>query len=443
MRFIRFFALIVCALLLCTSSLVGQGKDKDKDKDKEPKKDPSGKFPTEIAGKDLDQWIKEIKDFDPSHRQTAIRTVVNFGPPAKKAVLSLVGRMYVTNEGDAGVRADAATALGVIGLDPKNKDELSKGLGGLGALLADQQRPVRIAAINAVARLGPDAKSLIPTLNGTLGDTVSWEVRRASATALGIVARDAEKGPDAAALKALVSALTDNCAAVRMEAVSALSMLGPSPREADMKMEKVALEDRLVKERDARVKLWVRVLLMFLDEKTYLTPKGLETIAKGLADSDINVRCQAAQALGTLGPKAKAQVDDVIEAAKDKNLELSLIAINSLARLGAPKGMPVLEKMIGDAKEDLAVRCAACRAAGTLSSQLPSTGPGVAKQLVGLFDDKEPELVIAALQGISQLGNDATPHMAAIKKLTESKDEGIKHTAEEVVKFLTDKPSKK
>ena len=39
-----------------------------------------------MAGKNLDQWIKEIEDRDPSHRVVAITAVLQFGPPAKKAV---------------------------------------------------------------------------------------------------------------------------------------------------------------------------------------------------------------------------------------------------------------------------------------------------------------------------------------------------------------------
>ena len=74
MRRIALGALLAVTLVLIGGPVSGQVKKdipgtgaKDK-KDKEPKdvkKDPAGKFPTEIAGKDLDAWVKGIRDPDP------------------------------------------------------------------------------------------------------------------------------------------------------------------------------------------------------------------------------------------------------------------------------------------------------------------------------------------------------------------------------------------
>ena len=38
----------------------------------------------QVMLKDLDKWIAEIKDTDPATRQTAVHTVVQFGPAAQK-----------------------------------------------------------------------------------------------------------------------------------------------------------------------------------------------------------------------------------------------------------------------------------------------------------------------------------------------------------------------
>ena len=74
MRSLSLVALIIGLFVFSSGAVTGQGKDKDKD----PKKDPSGKVPTEVAGKDLDQWVKDLADPDPSARQAAVRALVPF-----------------------------------------------------------------------------------------------------------------------------------------------------------------------------------------------------------------------------------------------------------------------------------------------------------------------------------------------------------------------------
>ena len=119
-----------------TKDIRGTGaKEKDTKDLKDVKKDPAGKYPTEIAGKDLEGWVKSIRDPDPSVRQIAIRTVGHFGPPArKKAVPNLITALRET---DVGLKSDAATALGMIGMEDV---DMAKGIGALIVLLGDQQR---------------------------------------------------------------------------------------------------------------------------------------------------------------------------------------------------------------------------------------------------------------------------------------------------------------
>src|SRR6476661_8072435 len=54
-------------------------KSKSEMKEKSSLKDAPPEI-TEVAGKSLAQWIKEISSKDPSKREAAIRTVLLFGP---------------------------------------------------------------------------------------------------------------------------------------------------------------------------------------------------------------------------------------------------------------------------------------------------------------------------------------------------------------------------
>jgi len=177
MRFVP-FALVVVGSLLSASALVGQGKDA-----KDPKKDPVPAT-TDVGGKSLDHWIKEIQNSDPSHRQTAIRFIIQIGTPARKAAPALIGRLPPDAEPDAEVRAEAALALGQVGID---KADLAKGVAGLvAALQGDPQPTVRLQAASALGHLGPDAKASIPALSANL-DAGTLQVRRACAWASSIL----------------------------------------------------------------------------------------------------------------------------------------------------------------------------------------------------------------------------------------------------------------
>jgi hypothetical protein len=76
-------------------------------------------FPSQVQGKTLDQWIREIEDPDPSHRSMAITNVLQFGPNAKKAIPALIKQ--VKNSPDVAPKAYAINALKqLVPLDLQN-----------------------------------------------------------------------------------------------------------------------------------------------------------------------------------------------------------------------------------------------------------------------------------------------------------------------------------
>jgi HEAT repeat protein len=429
MRSVSIAALVLLAFAFAANAVSGQGKDS---------KDPAAKWPTEVHGKDLDKWIAEIKDTDPAIRQAAVRTVVEFGPAAQKALIPLAGRLLLRNETDGSVRADAAAAIRVLVHPEKKVSEPV--ITALGEALSDPQRTVRREAATALGMIGPDAKGAIGKLVGTLQDSTSWEMRHISARALAAVARS-DKGPDPSALNAFISTqatggygtLGDPCVSVRMEVITALSILGTTDKLRQA--EKTALEDRLTREKDHRIKIWVRLLLMMIDEKGHMNRTSFDALVKELENEDAGVRSQAATALGTLGKTAAKQAGVATALTKalfDKELEVRLAAIQALPRLG-PDCVPVLLKLLKNEKEDLSVRIQVARAAGLLGKD----GKPFVDELIGLLTHKDAALVTAAIDGLGALGEVAQPAVPALKKYdpeTLSFEAHIKEATEEANK---------
>jgi HEAT repeat protein len=311
-------------------------------------------YPTQVGGKNLDQWIKEIDSPDPSHRVQAITTVLLFGPSAKKAIPALVRQLKNTYN-DLAPRANAILALKqLVPLDLQNyaRDAVD----ALSMALDSAQGIIRFQAAYALAAIGPAARVTVPKLVRLVVDkTQSYEVRQAAATALGRVAYDENNFPDMRALVALVDGVDDVSKEVRMECLQAIINLGPPPTGAS-KEYKTLLERRVKKESDPPTRIWVRVALMRLDG-AYITDANLTVIAKLMKDDDLDLRIQAARALGYIGPAAKAKVPELIDALHDKEPLMVWQVIWSLSRMekDAEKALPSLEK-IADSHADPAVR---------------------------------------------------------------------------------------
>src|SRR5438132_9546211 len=82
-------------------------------------------LPTSIGGKNLKQWIAEIKSPDPSRRENAIRTVPLL-KNAEEAIPALLDR--VARDPDTSPRVAAVMVLGAIYIPPDNVSEIVKTL---------------------------------------------------------------------------------------------------------------------------------------------------------------------------------------------------------------------------------------------------------------------------------------------------------------------------
>jgi HEAT repeat protein len=165
-------------------------------------------------------------DADPSVREAAVRTVLFFGPAARKAAgPTLILRL--TNERDPGVRVNAIITVGALGFDDPGMardavralDQLASGGGGI----------QRYQATKSLATFGHYARPAVTNLVNTIANDASWETRRTAAFTLGRIGAptEAEKGPDPRALTCLARMLADPALPVRAEAIQGLIALGP------------------------------------------------------------------------------------------------------------------------------------------------------------------------------------------------------------------------
>ncbi|MCS7272209.1 MAG: HEAT repeat domain-containing protein, partial [Gemmataceae bacterium] len=279
------------------------------------------KWPTNIAGKGVNEWLKEVDDPDPGKREMALTTLPAFGPDAIKVCSKkIVERMRV--EKDHGVRMAAYRTAVMLGLDERDiKDAIT-----ILANAVDQGVPgsqTRLAAVQTLAAFGPKAESAVAALTGVVCQDPAYVTRQAVAHALGRVGGNETYGPNVRALNRLAGTLaSDVAAAVRLEALQSLVLLGPpwtgprkdakSPPPIDWKQAAYVAErmrERLQTpkgkggEIDPQIEIWVRVVLMRFDPKE-IGDTHLNAIARHLSSSELGPRLQALQALSLFAEQA-------------------------------------------------------------------------------------------------------------------------------------------
>jgi HEAT repeat protein len=343
-----------------------QDKEPPKGGEKDPAKQPEFKWPTQIGGKGLADWLKDATESnDPAVREFALKTLPGFGPDARKMCSrKLLARMRA--EPDPGVKFTVFSTVATLGLEDS---ELQDGIVILANIVDNGAAGglSRLHAVESLAMFGSKAEGAIPQLTGKACLDPAYVTRRTIAETLARVGFNEKSGPNLKALNRLAATLAkDESAAVRMAALQSLVLLGPPwagpppgkglPGPTDWKACKTVVESmksRLVVrkslgivESDKQLEIWCRVVLMRFDQKELANEEHLDEITKNLSPtSEIGPKLQALQALVLFGERAGSQVDKVVPLLKEEDPLVLAAVLGTLASMGvrAEPAIPELE----------------------------------------------------------------------------------------------------
>ncbi len=403
--------LVLTGLLAAASPLGAQTKD------------------SEIGGKTLAQWVAELKDLDPGVKLPAIQAIAQFGPNAQEsAATPLIALLAHT---DTSVRVNAAITLGAIGLPDK---ELDKGVNGLVGLLKDTQAVARFQAAVALGRIGPAAKSALSYMGKfTIHDKASWEIRKAAAYSLGSIGADPKLGPDPNAMNALMNGLRDPCGQVRLASVASLSVLGPAAKPADMQPIINALKG-VLRDRDRSVIIGARLALLRMDKNAADEAAHLKAFAALLKDPDLQARSYAAEALGTLGPRAKSHIPQLIANLWDKQPQAAASAGSALTQLKdqlSQKDLDAIAQLLQST--DSGMRSRGAHVIGALGATAKSEVPN----LIATLKDREPAVLQMTVWALGQMGKSAPQAVEPLRQLAATHpDDNVKKMAEAAAKKI-------
>src|SRR5262245_19118538 len=308
-----------------------------------------GKEIAEIGGRSLYDWIKDINHKDPSKRETAARAVLAFPPErAYEAVPAMLTELRRATAVDTSVRVNLAIALGQIlgakkDADPKLvKDAVTL----LTRLLSDTQGIVKYQAAKALASIGPpEARAALNELLPLLRDKSNYELRQAGALALAQIVIDPQIAAAPWVHKQLQDLLNDPAYGVRQAACQALNKIGHPVEAAQKAAILKTLETLSKKDPEPPVQIWASVAAMSYSGK--IGAEQLEVITRLLHSGDANTKVQAAQALGTIGRRAKEVVPALIEVLKEKDNDPNVVGftIIALGHIESVRAIPALENL--------------------------------------------------------------------------------------------------
>jgi HEAT repeat protein len=304
--------------------------------------------PRFYAGKTLDQWIEDLDDPDYRVMQRATDVLLHIGAESASVLLDACER------GDVRLHRRAAAVLVRLG---------APAAPGLVAALKDKGLQPRVEV--ALARLGPAA---VPALREGLTEEKGGE---AAAHVLGLIGPSASDAvPDLIALLKRSQAPTP----LRSEAAFALGRIGePTDRRAA----------------DFRGDIIAALIASLTDDKR-------------------EVREQAAEALGWIGPPAREATAALSAALKDKEAKAALKACQALSFIGDAGSMPALLAAFQSQRAEVAAE--AGRALWRLQSkaepivpalltaaQGPTEKSAAARELLASFGPRVVPVLVKAL----------------------------------------------
>jgi HEAT repeat protein len=340
---------------------------------------PSPKYPSEVGGKSLEEWIKLLPHPDPSKRALAVMAIPKFGPTSSRAVPDLLKRC--TGDPDISPRIKAVIVLRAVEVHKSQIPGVVKTLSRILSPQFESQIAVRYEAACTLKRFVNDAQDAIPTLARACHDSGSWEIRQVCVALLWRAAAVSKEGKDkVTACKTLVeilSAPTYNHDVVR-EAIRGLGNLG-KPGDAQLHERVIRALRRWTRAENKALAVWAYSTLVGVEG-----PKNehfyLSKLTPFLTNKDLDVRCQAAQALGAHGTKAKKFVPRLVEMLGDHQAIAVDGACQALAQI-KDSSDEVINPLLGLLDQDAERAYPACAALVGLKANKPKVLEALEKQL--------------------------------------------------------------
>jgi len=472
MRLIPSLTLVVFALF---QSGAVQAQDKDKEKDKKP--DVGVKEITEVLGKSVEEWVKEMHSKDRSRAEIAIKMITAFSQA--KALLALddllneLANAPLARPLDANSRLAVITALGaIVGQNPEKvpAKKLEATLKALKKSLSDQQVLVRIRAMAALVAIGPPAEPYLADLLNDLILQIDVEQRVAAINSIGMIISRTQKR-DPALMKRAVTSLgiqTNHVQMiVRINALNALQVIGPDANET---VPNIILQLHDLKGTwEARQMAALALGTVGFDalHETANFKKSQTALIGALEDPCSQVRLAAIRGLETHGspyvvekikdpkdpkktsalvPKPFSEFAPVIKeldkvAFKDPEPGIQItatLAVMKLTRSVPKKNLAHLKYLM--VHDDAAIRGQATQAIGLIGPKAKEMVP----ELMERLHDKEPAVQMFAIWSLSRMGTNAVIAIPALQKLIEDKkvEDPIKKAAKEAIDIIEGKDKK-
>jgi HEAT repeat protein/beta-lactamase regulating signal transducer with metallopeptidase domain len=308
-----------------------------------PKKPPTARLKREAlryGGKNFDQWRTEMMtELKPAIRVDGLKAFAAFGangygPEATQAVLEMMRGYDVmienSSDEDAPVVKASYGAIRKIG---------AEAVPVLTAVVKSENRNARRFAIEALGRVGTDARPAVPALLHAMKHE-DRETRKRAINVVGNIDPHA-KG----FVAALIEALKDEDAAIRSLAAGELGGV-----TKDAKAAIPALLEAL-RDKEAGVRISAIQTVINIDAGK----EAAVAVSRLLQDGKRNIKSYAYQFLQSLGLDAKEAVPALIEALKDPDFTYQVAAINTLERIGpaAKDAIPALTELLRRGNPDL------------------------------------------------------------------------------------------
>ena len=267
----------------------------------------------------------------------------------------------------------------------------------------------RLAAVAALAIMGPKATSAVPVLGKALRDTSSGVSMRA-AMALGRI------GPPA--VPELTKALKDNHDQTRQSAIYGLSLAGADAHTAVPSLIE-ALQEPNPEIRDRAFDALSQIR----------HPSTVTALSRKLRHSSAGVRVLAARCLASMGPWAREAIPFLIEASGDTDSDVRQSAVEALGKIrpNSETVIAALSKALSDPRPH--VRAKAAEALGAGGSAAASAVPALIERL----KDEDRKIRATAAESLGAIGGPAAAALAALSQVAQDPDPDVSAKARDAI----------